>query len=216
MTIRELTFWRKRLAAYKWRSMHYDNNLSGDVLNAPTDLDVPAFLRKQTDIDAALSVIIAEEKASTSLLQRRLSIGYNKAADLMCELEKNGYVSEPDHRGRRQLSPNVLVRSPEIKHGDFQEHVIDWGLFASDRNVPVSNVHRRREDRAVLAVTFASSFIGRVSRSLINVQSFQEPKLHVLIICFSTALFALGHFFGGISLLAYSVFLLTSNGGGKS
>ena len=51
----------------------------------------------------AMEVIRTERKASTSLLQRRLQIGYNRAANLMELLERNGIVSPADHAGRRQI-----------------------------------------------------------------------------------------------------------------
>ena len=51
----------------------------------------------------AMEVIRTEGKASTSLLQRRLQIGYNRAANLMELLERNGIVSSADHAGRRNI-----------------------------------------------------------------------------------------------------------------
>lgn len=51
----------------------------------------------------AVNVILREKKASTSLLQRHLQIGYNRAAKLMDELEREGVVSPPGHSGKRQV-----------------------------------------------------------------------------------------------------------------
>jgi len=51
----------------------------------------------------AVNVILREKKASTSLLQRHLQIGYNRAANLMDELEREGVVSPPGHSGKRQV-----------------------------------------------------------------------------------------------------------------
>jgi S-DNA-T family DNA segregation ATPase FtsK/SpoIIIE len=51
----------------------------------------------------AINVILSEKKISTSLLQRHLQIGYNRAAKLMDELEREGVVSAPGHSGKRQI-----------------------------------------------------------------------------------------------------------------
>ncbi|NDB80351.1 hypothetical protein EB155_10855, partial [archaeon] len=53
-----------------------------------------------------VNVILADQKASTSLLQRRLRIGYNKAADIIDRMEKEGIISEADHVGRREILLN--------------------------------------------------------------------------------------------------------------
>jgi S-DNA-T family DNA segregation ATPase FtsK/SpoIIIE len=51
----------------------------------------------------AVSIITGAGRASTSLLQRRLKIGYNRAARIMEQLEANGVVSPADHQGNREL-----------------------------------------------------------------------------------------------------------------
>jgi S-DNA-T family DNA segregation ATPase FtsK/SpoIIIE len=51
----------------------------------------------------AAAVVLRDRKASTSHIQRRLSIGYNRAADLMERLELEGLVSAPNHMGRREV-----------------------------------------------------------------------------------------------------------------
>ena len=53
--------------------------------------------------DRAVDIVLNERKASTSYLQRRLTIGYNRAADLMERMERDGIVSAPGFRGRRQI-----------------------------------------------------------------------------------------------------------------
>ncbi len=50
----------------------------------------------------ALEIIVMENKASTSYLQRRLGIGYNKSAELMDLLEKRGVVSAPLPGGQKR------------------------------------------------------------------------------------------------------------------
>lgn len=51
----------------------------------------------------ALQVVAESQKASTSYLQRQLRLGYNNAARLIERMEKEGYVSKPDHVGRREV-----------------------------------------------------------------------------------------------------------------
>ena len=54
----------------------------------------------------AIEVIISGKKASTSYVQRRLGIGYNKAANIIEKMENDGIISEPDSYGRREILLN--------------------------------------------------------------------------------------------------------------
>ena len=51
----------------------------------------------------ALDIIKVEKKASTSFLQRKLQIGYNRAARIMETMEKEGIVSQANHVGKREI-----------------------------------------------------------------------------------------------------------------
>ncbi len=51
----------------------------------------------------ALQIVAKEGRASTSFLQRKLRIGYNSAARVIERMEQDGYVSSPDHVGRRKV-----------------------------------------------------------------------------------------------------------------
>ena len=53
--------------------------------------------------DQAVGVVSREGKASTSLIQRHLSIGYNRAAKLIEQMEKEGIISAANHVGRREV-----------------------------------------------------------------------------------------------------------------
>ena len=53
--------------------------------------------------NSALEIIKAEGKASTSFLQRKLQIGYNRAARIIDMMEANGEVSKPNHVGKREV-----------------------------------------------------------------------------------------------------------------
>ena len=52
---------------------------------------------------SALEIIMSEGKASTSFLQRKLQIGYNRAARIIDMMEANGVVSKANHVGKRDL-----------------------------------------------------------------------------------------------------------------
>ena len=51
----------------------------------------------------ALKIIKTEKKASTSFLQRKLQIGYNRAARIIEKMEENGLVSKANHVGKREV-----------------------------------------------------------------------------------------------------------------
>ena len=71
---------------------------SDEIDNALTDNDKDALFRDSIDI------ISREGKASTSLLQRKLQIGYNRAARIMDQLEEQGYISAANHVGKREIN----------------------------------------------------------------------------------------------------------------
>jgi S-DNA-T family DNA segregation ATPase FtsK/SpoIIIE len=51
----------------------------------------------------AVNIVRIERKASISYIQRCLRIGYNRAANLVEEMEKNGILSSPNHSGKREI-----------------------------------------------------------------------------------------------------------------
>jgi S-DNA-T family DNA segregation ATPase FtsK/SpoIIIE len=51
----------------------------------------------------ATQLVAESQKASTSWLQRQLRVGYNSAARLIEQMERDGLVSKPDHVGRREV-----------------------------------------------------------------------------------------------------------------
>ncbi len=57
----------------------------------------------------AVQIVTRDRKASTSYIQRRLQIGYNRAASLMERMEQEGVVGQPNHAGKRE----ILVEGPE-------------------------------------------------------------------------------------------------------
>ena len=57
----------------------------------------------------AVQVVVRDRKASTSYIQRRLQIGYNRAASLMERMEQEGIVGQANHAGKRE----ILIESAE-------------------------------------------------------------------------------------------------------
>ena len=51
----------------------------------------------------AVAIVKRDRKASTSYIQRRLQIGYNRAATLMERLEQEGIIGQPNHAGKREI-----------------------------------------------------------------------------------------------------------------
>lgn len=83
-------------------------NYVEDVTVSEEDSAVNALLNgedggEQSLYDQAVAIVMRDGKASTSYIQRCLKIGYNKAANIIEEMERNGVVSAPDHVGRREI-----------------------------------------------------------------------------------------------------------------
>jgi S-DNA-T family DNA segregation ATPase FtsK/SpoIIIE len=51
----------------------------------------------------AVQIVTRDRKASTSYIQRRLQIGYNRAASLMERMEQEGIIGQPNHAGKREI-----------------------------------------------------------------------------------------------------------------
>jgi|TARA_B110000438_G_scaffold261559_1_gene272337 S-DNA-T family DNA segregation ATPase FtsK/SpoIIIE len=63
------------------------------------------FINEESDelYTKALEIIKSERKASTSFLQRKLQIGYNRAARIIDTMEERGVVSKANHVGKREV-----------------------------------------------------------------------------------------------------------------
>ena len=53
--------------------------------------------------EEAINIVKSEGKASTSFLQRKLQIGYNRAARIIDMMEEKGIVSKANHVGKREV-----------------------------------------------------------------------------------------------------------------
>ena len=53
--------------------------------------------------DKAVAIVLRDRKASTSYIQRRLGIGYNRAASIIEKMEQEGVVGAANHAGKREI-----------------------------------------------------------------------------------------------------------------
>ena len=78
-----------------------------EILSFADEKEIGESLSGSSDKDelyqAALDIIRSEGKASTSFLQRKLQIGYNRAARIIDMMEADGIVSKANHVGKRDL-----------------------------------------------------------------------------------------------------------------
>jgi S-DNA-T family DNA segregation ATPase FtsK/SpoIIIE len=63
--------------------------------------------------DQAVAVVLRDKKASTSYIQRRLQIGYNRAASLMERMEQEGIVGPANHAGKRDILIEAQPAAPD-------------------------------------------------------------------------------------------------------
>ncbi|MBF9032920.1 DNA translocase FtsK [Rhodobacterales bacterium HKCCE2091] len=87
--------------------------LDGPDEDKESDIDAVLGLGSGSDgddalYDQAVAIVIKDRKCSTSYIQRKLAIGYNKAARLVEQMEDQGVVSSANHVGKRE----VLVPEP--------------------------------------------------------------------------------------------------------
>ena len=73
--------------------------------------------------DQAVKVVLRDKKCSTSYIQRRLQIGYNRAASLVERMEKEGLVGPANHAGKREIiasSRDRVIHAGE-EDGEYEE-----------------------------------------------------------------------------------------------
>lgn len=76
------------------------------ITDTPQPFEAAAGLREASDddlYDRAVAIVLRDGKASTSYIQRRLSIGYNRAADLIERMEREGLISPANSVGKREI-----------------------------------------------------------------------------------------------------------------
>jgi S-DNA-T family DNA segregation ATPase FtsK/SpoIIIE len=62
-----------------------------------------SFDDSEDPYDQAVAVVLRDGKASTSYIQRRLGIGYNRAASIIERMEQEGIVGPANHAGKREI-----------------------------------------------------------------------------------------------------------------
>ena len=81
----------------------YDDDILREE-NLESENNLISDVEKDELFQECLEIIKREGKASTSLLQRKLQIGYNRAARIMDQLEEQDYISQANHVGKREIN----------------------------------------------------------------------------------------------------------------
>ncbi|MCU4182727.1 DNA translocase FtsK, partial [Bosea sp. BH3] len=74
-----------------------------DEDGAVFDKGAMAVAESDDPYEQAVAVVLRDKKASTSYIQRRLQIGYNRAASIMERMEHEGIVGPANHAGKREI-----------------------------------------------------------------------------------------------------------------
>jgi S-DNA-T family DNA segregation ATPase FtsK/SpoIIIE len=85
-----------------------DDEEADDETEGPDEdgavFDKGTFGEEGADLyDQAIMIVMRDKKASTSYIQRRLQIGYNRAASIMERMENEGIVGPANHAGKREI-----------------------------------------------------------------------------------------------------------------
>jgi len=81
------------------RAPEYDES----IINVSEDSSLEEIDEVDELFEKAKEIVLKERKTSISYLQRRLQIGYNRAANIVEQLEKAGILSAPNARGQREI-----------------------------------------------------------------------------------------------------------------
>ena len=81
----------------------YDDSVTTETENETGDGGAGMLDGAGSLYDQAVILVAREGKASTSFIQRHLRIGYNRAATIIEDMERNGVVSRANHSGKREV-----------------------------------------------------------------------------------------------------------------
>lgn len=97
--------------------VNYKEEIIEHINKETEDKEDTSSSESDTDdlLDEAIKIVVEYNQASTSFLQRRLRVGFNRASRIMEQLEERGIISERDGTKPRQvlLTKNDLVRENE-------------------------------------------------------------------------------------------------------
>ena len=80
----------------------YLENILQEVEDGNVD-KVQNLQQSEDPYDQAVAIVLRDQKVSTSYIQRRLSIGYNRAASIIERMEEEGLISPANHVGKREI-----------------------------------------------------------------------------------------------------------------
>ncbi|MFU1607308.1 DNA translocase FtsK [Sulfitobacter pontiacus] len=155
------------------------------------DLLGPAPSNEQPEhYELARALVLQEQRASTSWLQRELTIGYNKAATLMEALEANGVVSAADQFGKREV-----LESADEDH----EPIPTSGKKTAPKKKPIPQSKQTHMDASVVqaltrpvSITFLSEVLRQdrkgITRKLATLPPIAQYRGNVPLYDFRQAL----------------------------
>ncbi len=85
------------------KAPEYDENLLKEEIAGSSSSENGVSEDLDELYEDAKEIVLKERKTSISYLQRRLQIGYNRAARIVEQLEKNGILSPPNNKGAREI-----------------------------------------------------------------------------------------------------------------
>lgn len=161
-------------------------DLSGDRLKIATMIAQDVMLPKVVDL------IFREQKCSTSFIQRKLAIGYNKAAKLVEKVEELGYISAANHVGKREM----LMEDVPLEFAQALEASVALATMINEKAGPAINaaqaaVARKTrmketpEDKEVADKAYSvtgqelRSFLERIERIQIDIDNSNADKAEV-------------------------------------
>ncbi len=81
----------------------YDETVIEEQNNNENENFIPSNNFKDELYEEAIKLVVREQKASTSFIQRHFRIGYNRAATIIEKMEENNIISKPGKAGKREI-----------------------------------------------------------------------------------------------------------------
>jgi uncharacterized protein (UPF0335 family) len=143
---------------------------------------------EEASYQRAAALVLEHQKASTSWLQRQLRIGYNSAARMIERMEVDGYVSRPDHIGRREVlrPPSAAMPGSSVV---LQPDVPAWernaGRYdrpssavptADDRPAPETLTHDASPSSVVAPVTTVAAEHTALAAQLVDALGLEGAR----------------------------------------